>query len=208
MTSGARTVYYVPIIHTAADLGSQAEALRDRYRARFGDEALRRHDAAIGRMWEAIRGTLLGLDVDWRRVKVYQDGLPVCGREREIVDEVAALGSVNHQILLELVGKGATLLGSEDPKLLVRELERVRGLARLDAEPSPAPATLEEARAEGARLLEARDAFIARRIDETLGPGETGVVFLGLLHRVNERLPRDIEVRPLMPELPLGADAP
>ena len=30
-------------------------------------------------------------------------------------------------------------------------------------------------------LLERRDKFIARRINETLGPGEVGIIFLGML---------------------------
>ena len=42
-----------------------------------------------------------------------------------------------------------------------------------------------------------RDAFIARRIDETLKEGETGILFLGMLHKVTEILPSDITVENL-----------
>jgi hypothetical protein len=49
-----------------------------------------------------------------------------------------------------------------------------------------------------AALLAQRDQFIARRINDTLKAGETGILFLGLLHAVERYLDRDIRViRPL-----------
>ncbi len=44
------------------------------------------------------------------------------------------------------------------------------------------------------RLLNQRDAFIARCIDETLEPGGTGILFVGAYHRVRRKLPKDIKV--------------
>jgi pheromone shutdown protein TraB len=44
-------------------------------------------------------------------------------------------------------------------------------------------------------LLDERDSYIARRIDTTLGEGQTGVLFVGAAHRVEKKLPRDIVVR-------------
>jgi hypothetical protein len=43
-------------------------------------------------------------------------------------------------------------------------------------------------------LLEKRDRFIARRINATLNTGESGVLFLGLLHDVTTFLDPAIEV--------------
>ncbi len=43
-----------------------------------------------------------------------------------------------------------------------------------------------------ARLLERRDQFIAKQIDQTLAPGETGLIFLGMLHNLQGRLPADV----------------
>src|SRR3990170_4672209 len=37
-----------------------------------------------------------------------------------------------------------------------------------------------------------RDAFIAHRIDETLDDGETAILFLGMLHKVDKKLPPDV----------------
>ena len=43
-------------------------------------------------------------------------------------------------------------------------------------------------------LLDRRDAFIVRRIDETLPPGQVGCLFLGLMHSLEGRLPAEISV--------------
>jgi len=59
---------------------------------------------------------------------------------------------------------------------------------------------------EGEALLSKRDAFVAKRIDESLAEGENGVLFLGLAHRVDELLEGKFEVRHLIHSLPFGAD--
>ena len=48
-------------------------------------------------------------------------------------------------------------------------------------------------------LLTRRDAFMAKRIGETLPPGATGILFVGALHDVARFLPEDISV-----EVPLA----
>ena len=44
------------------------------------------------------------------------------------------------------------------------------------------------------KLLEERDNFIARTIDETLQEGDTGILFIGAYHEVLSKLPADIRV--------------
>jgi pheromone shutdown protein TraB len=51
---------------------------------------------------------------------------------------------------------------------------------------------------QAARLLEARDRFIAKRIDETLQAEETGLLFLGAAHRLDTLKSTDIRVEILM----------
>jgi hypothetical protein len=46
-------------------------------------------------------------------------------------------------------------------------------------------------------LLKKRDRFIARRINSTLRPGETGILFLGMLHSLAALLDEDIRVIPV-----------
>jgi hypothetical protein len=134
------------------------------------------------------------LRLDYRRVRIYQDGLPVCGKEENIVRELAGAGSLNHQLLLELAGQGAVLMGTEDPQLLLREyqLQRRRlGVPAAGAEaPAPSPG-------EAAELLNLRDGFIARRIEATLQDGETGLLFLGAAHRLGAFGPAGIDVETL-----------
>jgi hypothetical protein len=45
-----------------------------------------------------------------------------------------------------------------------------------------------------ATILKRRDRFIANRIDVTLKPGESGILFLGLVHNLEPHLPSDIRV--------------
>jgi hypothetical protein len=200
-----RTLIYVPVVHSEVDLGSLAEELRRRFEEAFGAEAWQRRFASVEAMWEGLRRMLLALPLDFPRTRLYQDGLPVCGRESEIVRELSAGASRNHQLLAELMKRGATLMGTEDPELMIAEYRRIQKLVQAGREQAPDSLVL-ELRREGEALLERRDAFIARRIDETLGAGETGILFLGLLHRVDELLDGSFEIQHLIHNLPFGAD--
>jgi hypothetical protein len=44
------------------------------------------------------------------------------------------------------------------------------------------------------RLLKKRDQFIAQRINSTLGPGETGIIFIGMLHDLHGLIDQDIQI--------------
>lgn len=177
-----RRVLLVPVIHTSTDLGSLAEAIRARYLRRSGPASWDERQRAVETLWTVIRGKLDALRLDFHKVRVYQDGLPVCGHEVEIVRELAGAGSVNHQLILELVDRGAVLMGTEDPQLLIREyqMQRRQILPRDPggvAEPSPTE--------DADELLTARDAFIAQRIADTLRDGETALLFAGAAHRAD-----------------------
>ena len=111
-----RRIVYVPIVHAEADLGSLADRVRGVYVARFGRQAWERHQRAIEEMWRGITERILSMGLDYARVKVYQDGLPVCGAEETIVRDLARLGSRNHQLVARLMDLGATLVGTEDPQ--------------------------------------------------------------------------------------------
>ena len=57
-------------------------------------------------------------------------------------------------------------------------------------------------------LLDRRDRFVAQRIDKTLQTGETGILFLGALHRAAAMLPNTIQVISLSDFLRTGASNP
>lgn len=189
-----RKLIYIPIVHTAADLGSQEEVVREAHIARFGRASWLARMRAVEELWTRLRERVLALPLDYRAVRLYQDGLPACGKELEIVERLAGIGSRNHQLLLELIRKGATLMGTEDAALLLEERERfLRAGVAGGAAAHGGISQYDE-------LLERRDAYIARTIASTLQPGEVAMLFIGALHRVVERLPPDIQVERLVYE--------
>jgi hypothetical protein len=201
-----RTLIYVPIIHAESDLGTMADDVRAQFEAlRETHGGWERRAAAIDGMWDGIRAKLGALTIDWRRTRVYQDGLPVCPFEAQIVQDLAAKGSRNFQLLLELAARGATLMGTDSLELLVDEYRRVQRLVQA-ARDGAVEETPAELHGHAADTLRQRDAFIAQRIDGTLQEGETGLLFLGLLHRVDELLAGKFQVQHLIHSLPFESD--
>jgi len=197
-----RRLIYVPIIHTMVDMGSKSEALKQEYLRRFGVERWERSRQVIDETWEGIRAKLLALTLPWQRVRIYQDGLPVSGKELEIAREVAAQGSKNYQLVIELVLRGARLMGTESPELLTREYAHIKRIADAETDAEREEAMRRYA-AESPEILKERDAFIARRIADTLEDGEVGLLFLGMMHEVDRLLPEAIQVEFLIDRLPL-----
>ena len=179
-----RALIHLPIIHGVDDLGSLGPAVTD---AR--DPAPAEHrQAGVEHFWTLLESTIEGFGLNYGTVKIYQDGLPVCGKELEIVADTAQAGSRNFRLLQSLIAKGATLVGTEAPELLLEEYALMRQVH--DPQPGVAAPTAVTAKA----LLDRRDAFIAQRIDETLKDEEMGLLFIGLLHNVEAQLPKDITV--------------
>ncbi len=189
-----KSVVLIPVIHTAADLGSLADSVREHYLTRYGRAAWDRREQAVATIWADISRRIDRLELDYGKTRIYQDGLPVCGQELGIVEKLAAAGSTNHQIVLDLVRRGATLMGTEDPQLLIREYQMHR--EQLGAG-QPGGLGRSGPSAEAAALLEARDRFIAQRIAETLHDGETGLLFLGAAHRIEGLMSPDIRLQML-----------
>jgi hypothetical protein len=196
-----RRVIWIPVIHTEADLGNMSESVRQHYVERMGQEKWEQHVGAVREFWRRLQEAVEGLELDCARVRLYQDGLPNCGREAEIVAALAKSGSFNHQLLLGLMERGAQIMGTESPELLVQEYELARQLLAggTQAENREPQECLEQDR----RLLDMRDRYIAERIDQTLNAGETGLLFLGMLHSLEGRLPADVQVRRLCVEMPV-----
>ena len=199
-----RTLIYIPIIHTQADMGALAGAMRRLAIEKLGRREWEQSVKAVDQLWAVIRETIEKLDLPYPRVRLFQDGLPHCGREVQIVTDLANAGSPNHQVLLFLMGKGATLMGTESADLLLEEYQLAQQVLNAQG--------LGEAERVQARqkslsqsLLGKRDRYIAERINETLGEGETGILFVGMLHSLEEHLARDIQVhypllRPAQPK--------
>jgi hypothetical protein len=189
----ARTLIYIPIIHTQADMGALRDQVRQASLQKIGRTALRRKTNTIDQIWTNIEMAMDQLNLSYESVRLYQDGLPVCGREAEIVKDLAAGGSRNHTLLHRLMEKGATIMGTESAELLVEEYEIYKETLAY-GDPSQ-PARM-EVRQKGLprSLLERRDQYIGHRINNTLCRGETGILFVGMLHSLENLLNEDIRV--------------
>lgn len=181
----SRTLYHIPIIHSEADLGDLGESIKQAVVEASGQAVYDRKNAFVETLWQSIAQWCASLSMEGEAFRLYQDGLPVCGHESKIVAELASNGSVNHQLLESLIQRGATLMGTESAPLLVKEYEQIK-------------AAVDRGRTQQAgrdpQLLIERDRAIADRIDDTLEEGETGILFIGMLHRVPMYLAPNIEV--------------
>jgi len=191
MTS--RTLFYIPIVHSQSDMGTLSESIKKVTLQKLGERTWRRKHNLIEQFWSGIEATLDTLSLSYAQTRVYQDGLPVCDKEIEIVTEIAKKGSPNHRLLVRLMEKGATIMGTESAELLIEEYHLIKKI--LESEDVKKALEIEARQKEvGDLLLEKRDAFIAERIATTLKEGETGILFLGMLHNVADCLPEDIHV--------------
>ena len=185
-----RKLVYIPIIHTAADMGTLAASIRGKKLFLVGRQGLARNVAAVEKMWDKIERVASRLPLTPGTVRVYQDGLPICQHEQEIVSELAESGSRNHRLLLQLQSRGARVMGTESPELLVEEYQLAKAslASGVTAEDASRQRQLRDT------VLEKRDRFIADRINVTLGDGETGILFIGMLHSLSRFLDSDIRV--------------
>lgn len=193
MSSHARHLIVIPIIHSETDLGSMSESIRTIHVRRHGSHHWKHKVKRVEQLWQDLQERIEALRLDYSHVRLYQDGLPNCGREIDIVRDLAKAGSINHQILLSAMERGAALTGTESPELLLEEYELAKQvLAMLGS--GPGGDLVSRQQLLGKVLLEKRDQYIADRIAGTLQPGETGLLFLGMLHAVEQRLPPEIQV--------------
>ncbi|MGA2866882.1 MAG: hypothetical protein ABSF95_20605 [Verrucomicrobiota bacterium] len=205
--AAGRTLIHIPVIHTQADMGALAKAIQALTIHKLGQQGWQRNLEVIDEVWSRIEAAIEGWSLPYQRVRLYQDGLPVCGREEQIVTELAKAGSRNHQLVLRLKRRGATIMGTESAELLVLEYKLIK--QALDAVDGKAAGQAEvRDRALSLALLAKRDQAIAERINQTLAPGETGIIFLGMLHRLEPWLAKDIRVRHPIFRPPAPADPP
>lgn len=196
-----RQLIYIPILHTQHDMGSLSAAAKKVYTEKLGKKLWQHHVRAIDEMWAGIKKQIVRLKLPYKKICIYQDGLPVCGREKGIVKELAGKGGPNYLILRWLMDRGAAVVGTEDPQLLIEEYHYIKQIlaARNNGQKKEWVERYEKAAPE---LLKKRDIYIRDRINKTLPPGGTGLLFMGLLHRVDELLPADIRVSYLIYRLP------
>jgi hypothetical protein len=187
-----RKLYLVPIIHMSGDMGSLASALDEGATVGLGQELWQRHKEIVSHFWDSIAQFFDSLDVDG--FKVYQDGLVADGADGlRIVREGISQGSRNYEIIGKLLERGAVLVKTEALALVRQEHSYITKIARSKFLRGKEVAALSYKLAQS-KLLRQRDDFIAKRIKETLGEGETGILFIGAYHDILPKLPDDIQV--------------
>lgn len=196
-----KNLVYIPIVHTEKDMGTLASQMKESFASEFGEDKWQEHWQAIHQMWDGLKLKIQQLKLDYKKVRLYQDGLPFCGFEERIVRDIAQKESKNHQLLIWLVEQGAILEGTEDPNLLIQEYTYIKKILTAPTEGEKQD-VIKEYETVAKELLAKRDGFIKGRIEGTLKEGETGLLFLGMLHGVDEILAKDIKVSYLIYRLP------
>ena len=183
----------IPVIHTRADYGS------------LGSKVLvdQGYETMATRYWQAISEYVQGLSVDFSKLRVYQDGLPDVTNEivARIIDETQ---TPNYDLLRWLRDKGACIIGTENPSLLLQEYHALKAIFNAESKEQKYVARLEYAKV-SALLLENRDKHIAQRIITTCSEREIGLLFLGLEHNVKSLLEQEMEVSE--PETLIGSSS-
>jgi len=187
-----RKLIYVPIIHISADLGDIAPEIDKKGRTSFGEEDWKRHKKAILGFWDSTAHYFNSLEV--KEFKIYQDGLVADeALGLRIVSEGVKKRSKNYEIISKLISGGAQLVKTEEFSLVKREYDYIIEITKTRKFLKRIIAALNY-RFHKNKLLRKRDEFIAQTIDNTLGEGETGVLFLGAHHEIISRLPENIEI--------------
>ncbi|MBU4589897.1 MAG: hypothetical protein KKG01_03130 [Candidatus Omnitrophica bacterium] len=188
-----RTLIYIPIIHTSADLGSLAKDVTKRGIANLGDELWGRHRKTVEGFWDAIAAYSDSIAVSG--MKIYQDGMVAEGEIGEkIVEEGVRLGSKNFELLSKLIKRGAILVKTEDFKLVKEERDRLLAITQASSIIQKITAFIRYKLVKN-RLLNERDRFISKRIVQTLNHREKGIIFIGAYHNIKKWLPKDIQIR-------------
>jgi hypothetical protein len=187
-----RKLYLVPIIHATPDMGSLASALDQRAIAELGQELWQKHKEVVSGFWDSIARFFRSLDVNG--FKVYQDGLVADGAEGlRIIKEGISQGSTNFEIIGNFIERGAILVQTEDMALVKQEYAYISRMAHSKSLKDKEIVAFRYKLVQN-KLLRQRDDFITKRINETLGECETGILFIGASHDILSRLPDDIQV--------------
>jgi pheromone shutdown protein TraB len=188
-----RTLIYVPVIHTSADLGSIAKEVAKRGIRDLGQELWEKHRRTVEGFWNVVSDYFDSIDV--KGMKIYQDGM-VADDEvgKKIAEDTAKAGSKNYELILRLLQRGAILMKTEDFKLVKKEYDRLLAITQAKSITKKIIAFIKYKLVKTV-LLNRRDNFITTRIDQTLKNGEKAILFIGAFHNIKKRLPLDIQIK-------------
>ena len=189
-----RTLIYVPIIHTVADMGSMGEELKHKSISGLGEENWQNHTNTVNGYWEAIESYFDNIKIYIPGIKIYQDGMFVDGEmAMKFLSDGVKAGSKNSEVVSKLIEKGAILIKTEDFKMVKDEYDGLQSIIKSKTNMRKIFLLLKYKMSKPVFLWR-RDKFIAATINETLGQDETGILFIGVYHNILKRLPIDITV--------------
>ncbi len=205
-----RRLLIIPIVHNDADLGRLESSLANWKLNVFQDEQIRYGKQLVRRFWDELQSVIVRWNLHFPTTVVFQDALPKVAQSNahlliQIIGDLSKSGSLNYRLLQWFFDQGAKIVGTENPDLLIEEYKLVKQRFTqneehtIDLKTSSAQTTSDQIEQRLKELLVQRDRFIANRIEEELKPAETGILFIGMLHQVENWLPKDIEV-----EFPIG----
>lgn len=175
-------------------MGSIADGINKKGTSELGSEAWQAHIKTIEKYWDLIADYCERPELDKKALKIYQDSMVADGEiAKKIIEDNLKMGSRNYRIISKLISKGAEIVKTEDFSLVKKELDIYKSISESDRLLKKLFKLLIIKRKRNV-LIKKRDAFIAASIDETLLPGETGLLFLGAYHNILNKLPADIEV--------------
>jgi hypothetical protein len=187
-----KTLILVPVIHMSSDMGSLAKDLNTRGIADLGEELWKEHLKTVETFWEELSRYFGTIHVSG--MKIYQDGMIAEGEVgRMIVQEGVKSGSKNYELVSKLLKRGAILVKTEDFKLVKKERDSLIAITQAKSLTEKLIAFIKYKVTKNI-LLNKRDEFIARRVNETLKLVETGIIFIGAYHNIKGRLPKDIRI--------------
>lgn len=181
-----KVLYYIPMIHTLAELGSLKEVIVATHNRIFGEQKTEEHFREVEEYWQEVRQRMeragFGQEETASCLHIFMDSLPDTTDEivQKIIQDLAEpeQNMPVYQIIKELQNKGAKVYGTEDLQLLLREREYGTRIASGE-KPNPGLA---------AEILEERDLAIGKRIDSVLLEGDIGLLFIGKVHQIVSQL--------------------
>lgn len=193
-SSTMRTLIYVPIIHSVADMGSIGDELKRKSVSGLGENIWQKHTDTVDGYWAAIQSYFENIDLYVPGIKIYQDGMFVDGEmAMKLIRDGVKSGSKNSEIVSNLITRGAILVKTEDFKMVKDEYDGLQSIMKSKTNFKKLIHLLRYKMSKPI-FLRRRDRFIANTIDETLEPNETGILFVGAYHNVMKNLPKDITV--------------
>ena len=189
-----RKLFYIPIVHNQADLGSSVSQLSSEGEEKYGKDAWQNHIKSVDISWNNLEFEIYkqigGIPFD--KIKIYQDGLPIIGEIGiKIIKDASDKGSINYKIIDNLISKGANIELAENKDLLIKEYNLITDIIKSDTIDSKLKAyAMYQAMSE--QLLLDRDKYISNQINLTLN--DVGIAFFGAAHFIIDKLDSDIEV--------------